>query len=510
MTQEILTVNGLKAKLKNGDISGSLKLEGLKSSRVTCSLKAGIDLDDARQLLDLDTITDLKGNLNLNGRFEGMLTDLQKPAIEDLQRCKMSGNIQVINGELGLKGYNKPLREIIGSARFENNNALLNTLHFIYGKSDFTAKGTVGNLMAWLMVKGQKLSIQGSLSSERTDWDEISSSTSGSGEYNFGLPADIEIPKLQISLGNFNFRKFSATSISANLKLSNRILTATNILMLSMKGTVSGQASVNASHKDHSFIQCKATITKVNIKSLFEEFGDFGNTDLTSKNLDGLITADVIYASSMFPNLDIDLQSVKAHAEIRVENGRLVNYEPMKGLSKFLRVEDLADIRFQTLQNQIDIANRIIYIPTMKIQSSAINLSLMGTHTFDNELDYHFSLALADLLSSKFHRKNPTYDKQSEFGPVEDDNRGRTMVYVSMTGTVDEPVFAYDKKAVREKLNTELKVQKTELKEAFKREFGSMSGDTLRKAQDAKEKAIRKKQEEGKFVIEWDEDQKKK
>ena len=144
----------------------------------------------------------------------------------------------------------------------------------------------------------------------------------------------------------------------------------------------------------------------------------------------------------------------------------------------------------------------------MKIKSSAIDLSLMGTHTFDNEIDYHFSLALADLMAAKFNKRNPGYNKQSEFGPIEDDNRGRTMVYVSMTGTVDDPEFAYDKKAVRDKLSSELKNQKNELKEVFRKEFGGSSSDTIRKSQQMKEKAIQKKQEEGKFVIEWDDDKK--
>ncbi|MFN8134258.1 MAG: hypothetical protein U0Z17_03130 [Bacteroidales bacterium] len=72
----------------------------------------------------------------------------------------------------------------------------------------------------------------------------------------------------------------------------------------------------------------------------------------------------------------------------------------MQSLSSYLRVEDLSDIRFATLHNQIDIANQVIYIPAMEIKSSAIDLQLMGTLAFNNDLDYHFTLALADLLAS--------------------------------------------------------------------------------------------------------------
>jgi hypothetical protein len=180
----------------------------------------------------------------------------------------------------------------------------------------------------------------------------------------------------------------------------------------------------------------------------------------------------------------------------------------MQSLSAFLKVEDLSDIRFATLQNQVDIANQVIYIPSMEIKSSALDLQLMGTHTFNNELDYHFTIALADLMASKFKKRNKGYDNQAEFGPVEDDNRGRTKVYVSLTGTVANPIVKYDKKAMREKIADDLKVQKAELKQIFRQEFNRNASDTIRKAQVQKDKDIQKKQEEGKFVIEWDDDEK--
>ncbi|MEI6062832.1 MAG: hypothetical protein WCR72_19165, partial [Bacteroidota bacterium] len=176
--------------------------------------------------------------------------------------------------------------------------------------------------------------------------------------------------------------------------------------------------------------------------------------------------------------------------------------------STFLKVDDLADIRFATLHNQVDISNRVIYFPSMEIKSSALDLQLMGTHTFENELDYHFTIALADLLASKFKTRNKGFDNQAEFGPVEDDGRGRTKVYVSLTGTVDNPVVKYDKRAMREKLANDMKAQKVELKQVLKEEFKWMQGDTIKKAQQTKEKELLKKQEQGKFVIEWDDDKK--
>lgn len=501
-----LNVRNLKAVLRNGTISGNISMSGLQSPFIKASISGTFDLADVKEFLNNDTITQLSGKASVSGVFSGQIADIGKPTASDFRNSLFTGTCNLNSVTIGLRGYNLPVTGLSGAFAFNNNDLLVSTLSGKFGNSDFRIKGSVGNLLARLFVKGEKLYVNGSLVSEKTNWDEIGASSEGSGEYNFGIPSDIEIGNLKLDIRNFHFRKFDATNISADLAIHNGILTASDILLQSMQGTVTGKATINASNPSHSLLTCNADINRVNINKLFVEFGNFGNTDLVAENLDGRVTGNVLFSGLMYPNLEMDLESIKSHAELIVEDGRLVNYEPMEALSSFLRVEDLKDIRFETLTNQIDIANQIIYIPVMEIKSSALNLTLMGTHTFDNEINYHFSIALADLLASKFRKKNPGYNKQDEFGPVAEDNRGRTMVFVSMSGTVDEPVFNYDKKAVREKINTEMQSQRSELKQALNKEFQWMGGDTLNKAKKLRDKEIQKKQEDGKFVIEWDDD----
>jgi len=501
-----LNINNLKATLRNGSINGSISMQGLESPSIKANLSGSFNLADIKEFLNSDTITQLSGMMSVTGAFATQIANIRQPSASDFRNSRFSGSCTLNNITVGLKSYNVPVTGLSGTFSFNNNDLIVNTLVGNFGQSDFNIKGSVGNLLSRIFVKGEKLNINGSLLSEKTNWDEISSSSNGQGEYNFGIPGDIEIGEMRVDVRNFHFRKFDAKNVTTIISIHNRVLAATDILFQSMQGTVTGKATINAASASHSNLTCQANINKVNINRLFVEFGNFGNTDLVAENLDGMVTGSVIFSGMMFPNLDMDLQSIKSHAELMIENGRLVNYAPMMDLSTFLRVEDLKDIRFETLTNQIDIANQIIYIPVMDIKSSALDLSVMGTHTFDNALNYHFSIALADILASKYRKRNPGYNKQEEFGPVAEDGRGRTMVYVSMGGTVDEPVFNYDKKAVRQKITTEMQTQRSELKQVLNREFQWIGGDSTKKAKTQKDKELQKKQEEGKFVIEWDDD----
>jgi len=506
---ESLSISNLKANLGDGFISGSLMMYGFSSPGIQCNLTASLNLNELQQFLKYEEFTSLNGWLKFNAAFDGHISDLNQPSANDFLNSSLTGSGSIQQANLNLKNYNLPIKNIQSLFEFNGNDLSLQQFSFQAGRSDFNLKGALGNLLSWIFIKNENLSITGVLASKRFDWDELSAAQqSSASEYQFRLPADININDLQIRNSHFTFGKFTGNNITGVAQLRNKVLSVSDIAMLTCQGKVTGQFNINAKAEKYSLLQAKARLEKVNVRMLFTQFGNFGQDDLKDENLEGLITSDIIFAGTMLSNLEIELNSIKTHANVTIENGRLVNYSPMQSLSAFLKVEDLSDIRFATLQNQIDIANQVIYIPSMEIKSSALDLQLMGTHTFDNELDYHFTIALADLMASKFKKRNKGYDNQAEFGPVEDDNRGRTKVYVSLTGTVDNPIVKYDKKAMREKIADDLKVQKAELKQIFKQEFNRNASDTIRKAQVQKDKEIQKKQEEGKFVIEWDDDEK--
>ncbi len=506
---ESLSISNLKARLGDGSISGSLLMKGFKSPAIQCNLFANLNLEELQQFLKYDQFTSMKGRLKLNAAFDGRIADIENPQSADFLNSSITGSGSIVKASLGLKEYDLPITELNSVFGFSGNDLEMKQLSFKVGQSDFNLHGTLGNLVSWIFVTDEPLFVTGSLTSKRFNWDELSSAQHGSGnEYQFRLPGNISISNLQLRSNNFTFGKFIAANLTGTAQLDNKVMSVSNIAMLTCQGKVTGQVVVNAQSKQHSLLQAKVHLENMNVKILFTQFDNFGQDDLKDENLEGVVTSDVVFSGIMQNNLNIDLNSIKAHADIHIDNGRLLKFSPMQSLSSFLKVEDLADIRFATLHNQVDIANEVIYIPAMEIKSSALDLQLMGTHTFNNDLDYHFTIALADLVASKFKKRNKGFDNQAEFGPVEDDGRGRTKVYVSLTGTVDEPIVKYDKKAMREKIASDLKVQKTELKQIFKQEFNRMPGDTIKKARQQKEKEILKKQEQGKFVIEWDDDKK--
>jgi hypothetical protein len=263
--------------------------------------------------------------------------------------------------------------------------------------------------------------------------------------------------------------------------LDKQVITSRDMQFNAMGGAIGMSATINASRRDSINMTCDANFTGVDITRLFYEMENFDQQTMTDKNVKGKFNADVQFFSSWSNDLTLNSRSVKSTAAITIENGELLNFGPIRQMSKFIHVPDLNTIRFSTLKNTISIADGKITIPKMDMNSSAINISGNGVHDFNNVIDYHISLLLSDVLGKKA-REN------SEFGEIADDGLGKTKLFIHMNGTVENPRFSYDKKAAVEKVKEDIALEKQNLKGILKQEFGLFKADPAVEAPKPKKK----------------------
>ena len=264
-----------------------------------------------------------------------------------------------------------------------------------------------------------------------------------------------------------------------------------------MDGSVIASGMIDGTNDSTLLVTCNASLKRLNISKLFSEFEDFGQNTMTHNNLKGIGTAEIQFASVWKSDLTVDLDRIYMRSDLTIEKGELIKFEPIKALSKYIALSELEDIKFPAMKNQIEIKDQKIFIPKMYIHSSALDLTLSGTHTFNNYIDYHVQVLMSDIL---FQKARKAKKENSEFGIVEDDKSGKTSLFLSMTGTVDNPVFKYDRQGAKQNFKENIAEEKQTLKQILKDEFGWLKKDT----------SIRKKQkpkDDEKFIIKWDEDE---
>jgi len=494
----LLTLIPFSASIDQGKIEGELTLRDIENPSFSGKVKADMNLENLQKFMKLDTIESVNGSLMVDVLFSGEGRNVSSGNYENITT---SGDLKIRNVNFKLKNYTLGFNGFNGEFKFDNNDLAVNTFSGNVASSDFELKGFFRNIIGFLIKENQNITVDATLTSKNIDLNELlankeSDAPSGN-KYKLKF-SDLVDVNLNSEIEHLVFRKFDASNIKGLIKLKDKKMVVDPIVLSTMNGKITTTGLIDGSDSTRILITCFSDIDRINITKMFEQFENFGQTAVTYKNLKGVATAKIQFASVLDSELKMDLDKLYAGVDMTIENGELNNVEAMKSLSRFIELKDLENIRFSTLKNQIEVRSQVISIPRMEVKSNAISIVASGTHTFNNMINYKFKLSLNELLSKKAKQAKKEND---EFGEVADDGLGRTNIFLSMTGTIDNPVIKYDSKSAIQNVKQDLKVEKQTLKVILKEEFGLFKKDSSSNKKTFKE--------DPKFIIKWEEVDKK-
>ena len=199
----------------------------------------------------------------------------------------------------------------------------------------------------------------------------------------------------------------------------------------------------NGSDPKHIYMKPNLTLSNCDIDRLLFKFENFGQDAVVSENLHGKLFTRISGKIRVYPDMVADLDHSEIHMDVGVYNGRLVNYGPMLMLSDYFGDKDLTNLRFDTLENHIDITNGLMTIPNMTIESTLGHFEFSGTQNMSNDqIEYYVRIpwkligqgARGKLFGSKKTAEGETgNDEIIEVDP----NKRTRYLNLKMTGTID-------------------------------------------------------------------------
>lgn len=495
-----LAVNNFTAQLGDGTIKGSFAMLNLKNPEIRTELQSDLSVADLLVFFPVKNIYDGEGRMRLNLKAETALSLSENFSITHLLHSRSNGELELSSVSFRIENDSRLYTGLNGRMVFDNNDVRVTDFKASVNQTTLYFAGYFRNLFPYLLVEDQKLEFKGELKSASVNMRDMLFGGSASGSK--GSNQQVNIPgritgSLDLQIETLRFDAFRPTDIKGRLRVEPGRLYAEQVKMNAFNGTLHGAILLSQLTNGEFSFNCELNSTNADIKMLFSQFNNFGQDDITDKNLRGLLTSRIRVQSKLTPQLVFKVPDLEAIGELVVDKGALIDYEPVKALARYTRLDDLSDIRFNTLRNEIRIADQIVIIPEMMIRSDAIDLSVSGTHSFNGEISYQIRMLLSEILSGKARRAN---QRNSEIDLTQQDQRGRLTMHLLIDGTVDNPVVRYDRRSLREKVREDAKTEKEELKELFKQEFG-----TFNRSNDKTEmESARKK--EGEIIIEWDDD----
>ncbi|MGI8891886.1 MAG: AsmA-like C-terminal region-containing protein [Bacteroidia bacterium] len=481
---ERLQIIAFTGDIAGRKIEGNVRVDDFKNPLLSFETQASFDLNYLQHFLSIDTLKEMHGELFVNTSFKGYLKQIPKKDFSELGKISASGEMTVNNGSFKLKNNPLDFKNFNGTVRFRNSDMEVSNFRGEISNSDFALTGICKNLLLFILSPDQHSKIEASLVSNNIDLNQllqnkktIEADTSYYLSFSPRLDCD-----LSVFIDDLAFRKFNASNIKGNILLKKQVLSASVLSFNAMDGSVNIRGDIDASKGRNITMKCDADIRQIDIHKLFFQMENFGQLTMRDKNLKGHVTADIHFSSVWSRDLVADMDKVYVKSNVKIENGELIDFEPMLALSRYIKVSELKQIKFSTLQNSIEIKKQMIYIPQMEIKSNALNLTASGIHSFDNNIDYQMQLLLSEILGKKVR------EQKSEFGRVEDDGLGRMTLFLAMKGKADDPKFYYDTKGVSNKIASEIKQEKKTVKGILKEELGLFKKDTSVVAASARDK----------------------
>lgn len=509
----LLTVDTLRAALGAARFNGSLKIENLNEPLVALTLNGDLVFDDLRQFINTKSFDSREGAVSGNLSLNGKLPAGKKFSISMLPYLNPVANIRLESFAADFPKLGLFFHDVSGKIRLAEHLQAENLCMTILGQK-YCFNCDLRNFTSWLAGAGATLDITGTVEADTFSPSAFAATqkekpAKESDEKPVDLfPSDV-VANVFFHANKLINNKFSAEDFSCDLSYKPFVLSFTNIKARCLEGSILGDFMIGRKSDGNYISKSGLTLENVNINQAFVSFNNFGQKFIVSENLGGRLTGTMSLLTQVDRNFVIMKHTIIAETHVAVTDGRLIDFKPIEELSSFIDIDELKDISFSRLENDIFIKNSTVSIPMMKIASSAGSLSIYGIHNFNGDYTYHVRVLLSEVLSKKARERNKN---KSEFGQVADDGLGKTTLPLKIESKKGKVDVSYDFGQSKEIVKESITEEKKSLKNILNEEYGWYEKDTVVKAQPKSKPKFSitweegKEQEKEQEIVEEDED----
>jgi len=486
-----IEISNFDAKTENGFLEGDFSIHNLNKYYLTANLNSSWDLAEINHYFENSPFYNLQGKLNANTQYSGYISFDSKFTNYFLAANHTS---KTSFKDVRFTYKNFPLGFNFNTAKctFKNNLIEVENSAFTIADSDLDFEGDITDLIGYIIKKKETIDITGKLKSTYMKFQELLTLKDISEEKGAGTMPNWINSDLNTNITTFSYDDFIASNITGQLTYKNKTLTGENIRLNSLNGNIAGNFKFYESKNNKLTLFSQLNLKQLNIRNAFLAFNNFNQDFITSEHIKGIGTAEIQMQAKWKPGFVFEKEELKVKSHLVIEKGELIKFKPLESLSSYVSIEDLKTVQFSTLENTIEIENKIVTIPNMEIKSSALSVFISGSHTFEQEINYRIKLLLSELMSTKFRKKN-TQVKKNEFGEIKENGKIFNTIYFKMTGNSENPNISFDGIRFREDVQKGISQEKERITTIIKE-------DILL----TKEKVNQEKGED--VIIEWDDE----
>lgn len=476
-------LRGFKGTFGRELINMDFRVRNLDDPQITFFLDGAFPLGSVYEALGSDLISKGSGKVAFREiNMEGLYNDMIRPS--RISRVKSTGRVQFTDATLTLN--NRELSIEKGLLTLRNNELEVTEFALKAPGTALNMTGRFSNILPVLLAdslnsNSAELKFTATLDATELDIDELLAMTTSpvkEGEVAEVVYDSIKTAETQnrewftsfldgnfnAKVASFNYGEIEGKDFAGQLVFENN-----EMLIEGKTNAMKGQITLEGKlfFEDRPQIQARLQTDGTDIKEFFRQAQNFGQEVLTHEEVSGTLNSKTLIYAYFDNQGNFLMDELIVFSALGLNNGELVNFEMLEDFSNYVKIQDLRHIRFQNLVSYLQINKGRILIPSLFIQSNALNLTLSGEHSFENDIDYNIKVNAGQVVANKFKNYNPDME------PIKAQRRGWFNLYFKIFGDLEK----FDYKMAKREVKTDFarsEYVKAEIKRAIISAFGSL------------------------------------
>lgn len=373
---------------------------------VDAAAKGRLDLGHISQYVKLDNGTKLAGLLNADISAKGNLSAIQK---QQYDRFNAAGTFALTGFNYASPAYPTPISLDDLLLTFNPKNVTLNDLKGAYGKTHFSANGTLDNLLPY-MLKNQPLDGQLTVKADQIDLGQIMGSlpadttakttaTSANASAQtpataFAVPANLKFA-LHATVDQLQYNTLTLRNLAGNLLIADQTVKMDNVRAEGLDGTmtIDGAYSTKVSQKTPA-IAFAYDVQRLDVQKTFVAFNTMQKLMPAAKYIAGKFSSKLTMSGVLTPDMKPDLNTLSGDGTLLLTEGALRDFAPTNKLAQTLNLDQLKDIQLKDIKTAFSFKNGRVVVDPFHIKLKDIDMEIGGSHGFDQTLDYSLNMQL--------------------------------------------------------------------------------------------------------------------
>jgi hypothetical protein len=369
-----------------------------KNQQIDAKLDGVLNLANITKAYPIELENELSGILKAN-----ISTSFDMNALETnaYQRIKNSGSISMSNFIFSSEDIINPIQINKADLTFKPGTVNLNSFDALTGKSDFSATGTINNLIGFL-VSDKKLEGNFNLNSNtfalsdfmaedettnKTSNDTTSNTTAGS--ESLKIPAFLDCT-INANAKTVIYDNLNLKNVKGQLTIKDQNASLKNMTTDIFNGQlgISGNVSTKA---DKPSFDMNLAMQNFDISQSFKDLDMLKALAPIAKVLQGKLNSTINVSGFLDQSFSPDLSSISgsAIADILTDNIDAANSPLLTSLDSKLDFIDFSKLDLKDLKTKLSFENGQVTVKPFTVNYKDIPIVVSGSHSFSNTMNYN-------------------------------------------------------------------------------------------------------------------------